>query len=303
MGFSRDAKDEAAALRALRPCCARTFVALLAMEGRALRARGAKSQYVVSVTYAAAARAILAAARRAGLVAHLLPPGAKRTVSESRAAAPPAPRKNADRSRLRIAVGPLAPGQRPPVALARRCCRRAVVRAAFLTRGSVSDPQRGYHVEIVCRRREDARFVQRAAASLGIHLGLTWRRKRPLLYAKDVQTVTSLLVHAGATHAALALQTQRVVRETKNAIRRTVNGETANAVRAAAAAARQRAAARRVLALGSGARLTLALREAAALRLAHPSRTLAELAALARPPVSKAAMAGRMRLLEKLAKR
>jgi cell division protein WhiA len=161
---------------------------------------------------------------------------------------------------------------------------------------------RGYHLEFSCRTDEAARLVSELIARLGGDAGITRRRGHALIYVKDAQTISTMLANMGAAHALLRLEEQRAVRQTKNAIRRTVNSEAANAERAAASAARQRDAARRVLA-NPGTTLTGAVREAARLRIAHPTRTLRELATLSRPPISKAAMANRMRLLERLAKR
>jgi DNA-binding protein WhiA len=107
----------------------------------------------------------------------------------------------------------------------------------------------------------------------------------------------------GANDAVLRLEAQRALAQTKNSIRRSVNSEAANAARAAVSAARQQKAARRAISKLGLTRLTPALREAAQLRIAHPARTLRELATFARPPITKAAMASRLRLLERLGDR
>jgi cell division protein WhiA len=107
----------------------------------------------------------------------------------------------------------------------------------------------------------------------------------------------------GASHAVLRLEGLRALNQTKNSIHRTVNSEAANAARAAVSAARQRDAASRAIAKLGFANMSPALREAAKLRIAYPARTLRELACAAQPPISKAAMASRLRLLERLIKR
>ncbi len=169
--------------------------------------------------------------------------------------------------------------------------------------GSASDPARGYHLEFFCRDDHAARLLCELIARLGVDAAIARRRGRPLVYVKQAEGVSALLGQMGANHAVLRLEGQRAVSQTKNSIRRTVNSEAANAARAAASAARQReAAARAIATLGLG-RLSPALREAAQLRIAHPARTLRELARAARPPITKAAMASRLRLLERLTKR
>lgn len=251
---------------------------------------------VIASERASVARAIIAVAHNAKIQAHArhaphAGAGGRWLVELERSSAP---------------VGALSRIYLRPKILAlprRKCCRRALLRAAFLTCGSVSDPARGYHLEFFCRDDDGARLVCDLIASFGGDAGITRRRGRPLAYVKDAQTVSALLAHLGATRAVLWLEEQRALRQTKNSIRRTVNSEAANAARAAASAARQRDAAQRIMGSANAAKMSRAVREAAKLRIAHPTRTLAELAQAARPPITKAAMANRMRLLERISKR
>jgi DNA-binding protein WhiA len=285
--FSRDAKDEVAGAREQRTCCRTTFLQALELFGAGRHRQGA-ANLRFSTHSASVARAILAAVHAGGHPAHAQlvrkGAGAGRWVVEA-----------GTRARKHGISGRLAP--------ARRCCRRALLRAAFLTCGSVSDPSRGYHLEFSCRSDDAARMVADAIARLGSDAGITRRRRRPIVYVKSAQSVALLLANLAATRAVLGLEEHRALRQTKNSIRRTVNSEAANAARAATSAARQREAARRLLASPRRAGFTQTVREAARLRLAHPTRTLAELARAAHPPITKAAMASRMRLLLRLAER
>jgi cell division protein WhiA len=235
---------------------------------------------------AAVARAILAVAHSAGLDAHAHNPKTSAGMA---------------RWVVRIPATALTRGSQLRIAT-RACCRRTLLRAAFLSSGSVSDPSRGYHLEFTTKHDDAARLLCKLIALLGGDAGIARRRRHSVVYIKDAQTISMLLANLGATRALLHLEERRAVRQTKNAIRRTVNSEAANAKRAASSAARQRDAARHLVA---SVRLSLprTLREAATLRIKHPSQTLRELARLSRPPISKAAMANRMRLLERLAKR
>jgi len=284
--FSVDAKDEVAGVRESRPCCTATFVDVL--QRCAPVGSHDAAQFTLFTARAATARAFVAAAHARALVAHATRrrdgAGGRWAVSIAR---PANPRRTSQ-----------------PFALPRRrCCRRALLRASFLACGSVSDPSVGYHLEFFCRTDDVARVISDAIASFQGDAGFTRRRGRALAYVKDAATVSLLLANMGATRALLRIEEHRALRQTKNSIRRTVNSEAANAARAAASAARQQEAARRVLASANTRPLSSAVREAARLRIAHPSRTLAELARAARPPITKAAMANRMRLLERLSKR
>lgn len=283
--FSRDAKDEIASVHFERPCCPVSFMTALSLFGKVARSRSRQALTVTSQR-ASVARAVIGAAHLAGIDAH-------------------AARVSARRAGTRWSVGMPAAVTRSKAAQLphRQCCRRSWLRAAFLACGSVNDPSRGYHLEFFCRDDDAARLLCDAIGGFGVDAGVTRRRGRPLAFVKAAESVSALLGHMGANHAVLRLEGHRAVSQTKNSIRRTVNSEAANAARAAASAARQREAAMRAIAKLGLTKMSPALREAAQLRIAHPARTLRELARCARPPITKAAMASRLRLLERVTKR
>ncbi len=253
------------------------------LRGLARFSGGGPTRIVVTER-SAVARAALRAARAAGLDLH----ASHRTTGRFR-------------SHAEIVVGGVTPSADPGGPPARLCCRRAWLRGAFLASGSVTDPHRGYHLEFFCRRDDDARALTRALSSFDVDAGVTRRRGRPLVYVKGAAAVGELLGHMGASRAVLALDDLLALRSTKNAIRRRVNSEAANAARAAASSARQLEAARRIASRLGLERLSPAVREAARLRLAHPDRTLAELGKRAKPPVTKSSMAYRFRALARAA--
>ena len=292
--FSRDAKDEVAGVPVRTACCAATFLRGCVRFGSS---RTDAAGTIVSTGRASVARAIIAAAHLEGIDARIVPAATSKAPVRFRVRIPTDATSFGVRSRADIRTRTLH------ALPARRCCQRAQLRAAFLMCGSVSDPTRGHHLELNCPTDSAARDAFSLVGALGIDAALARRRGRPLVYVKHADAVSALLGHMGATHAVLRMADQRAISQTKNSIRRTVNSETANAARAAASAARQREAASRVLATPAAAHMSKAVREAARLRIAYPSRTLRELARTARPPISKAAMASRLRLLERLAKR
>lgn len=198
------------------------------------------------------------------------------------------------------ADSPIAVSARTP---GRACCRRAWLRGAFLACGSVTDPARSYHLEFFCRDDASARELCETLAALGIDAAMSRRRGRPRAYVKGAEAVADILGQMGASQAVFALDNMRAVRQTKNVIRRVVNSESANAARAAASSVRQRDAAMRAIKTVGLGELSSALAQAAQLRIAHPDLTLAELAARARPRVTKSTMGYRMRALEKLTQR
>ena len=271
--FSTDAKDEIAAAAFECDRCAGSFLRALAAFGARAPAR------TLVIDRAATARAALRAAKRAGVLVE---------------------REHPRYHLLQLPKASFVNEFRLP---ARACCRRAALRGAFLACGSVADPHRSYHLEFYCRSDRTARALADLLAGLDVDAGVTRRRGHPLIYVKGATAVADVLALSGATRAVLALDDLLALRHTKNLTRRRVNSEAANAARSAVTAARQREAALRVSRGRRQDALTLALREAARLRIAHPDYTLAELAARARPAVSKAAMAYRLREIERLSRR
>lgn len=190
----------------------------------------------------------------------------------------------------------------PPLPRA-RCDRRMELRAAFLTCGSLSAPQAGYHLEFVAGSAAHAERVARLIRVEGIEPRTMIRKGRSIVYLKGLDAIVTVLSAIGAHGAVLHLEDVRAMKETKNRIHRLVNTEAANVVRAAGAAAAQREAFG-YLADAYGLRnLSPVLREAAQLRLAHPAETLAELGRRCSPPVGKATINGRIVALMRLVRR
>jgi DNA-binding transcriptional regulator WhiA len=280
--FSTDAKDEIARVRCTRRCCAHAFLSALVGAGP-----GASDRTAVRTRRAAVARAALRASRLLG----------------DRAAAAHAHAERATGPHgfsVAIPSGFRMPGEPN---WSRACCRRAWLRGAFLARGSVSNPLRGYHLEFTCGDRRSARAVRDALAAHGIRTLHSRRRSRDVVYVKGAEAVADVLGLLGASQSVFAVDNVRAMRQTKSDIRRRVNGEAANAARAAAGSARQCEFAMRAVKVHGFGALTPQIAQAARLRIAHPDMTLAELAGRARPRVTKSTMGYRMRLLERLAMR
>lgn len=190
-----------------------------------------------------------------------------------------------------------APLERPPRrVVARRCCRAAYLRGAFLGAGSVS-LGRSPHIELRTGSRESAALLARLARAERVELALVDRATHSAAYGKSWEALESLLAVMGAVEAVLALEERAVVAETRGRANRLANADHANLVRTSHSAQRQ---------LDAISRLDLdtvsdALREAARLRLRHPTASLRELASRTDPPATKAALHRRLRRLEQLA--
>ncbi len=196
----------------------------------------------------------------------------------------------------------LAPLEAPPRRLvARRCCRRAYLRGALLAGGSFSGP-RAPQVEVRTASLAAAAFVARVAKAEGVELGVRERRGYSAAFGRGRGAVEGLLVAAGADRAVLALEEQAVMGETRSRANRLANADHANLIRSSRAAGAQLRAVRRLAATGLLDTLPGPLREAAELRLQHPSLSLREIGLKCRPPIGKAAAHRRLRRLEQLSR-
>ena len=192
-----------------------------------------------------------------------------------------------------------APLEHPPKrVVGRSCCRGAYIRGALLGGGSLSGP-RDPHLELRASGLGGARFIAEVAAREGIALALAERRGHAVAYAKGHEAIYDLLALAGASDVVLRLEEHAVVAATRARANRLVNADEANLVRTARAAHIQLEAIRSL----DLDELPEHLVEIAELRLRHPSASLRELAAKARPPLSKAAAHRRLRALVAFAER
>lgn len=194
------------------------------------------------------------------------------------------------------------PAGDPPRKPTARCDRRMELRGAFLACGSLAAPARGYHVEFVPPTEALAERLASVLRTEGFDPKLSLRGGRRIVYFKDIDAITELLASIGASLAVLHLEDVRALKETKNRIHRLVNTEAANVDRAMSAAAAQRQAIAHLADAYGLRKLSKPLREAAELRLAHPTETLMELGRRCHPPAKKSTINGRIAALVRLAR-
>jgi DNA-binding protein WhiA len=186
------------------------------------------------------------------------------------------------------------PLDRPPGhVVARPCCRSAYLRGAFLGAGSLSGP-RSPHLEVRTPLHAGAASVRSVASAAGVRMRVLDRESHSAAYAKSWDGIEAYLSVAGASETVLALEERALVAGLRADANRLANADHANLVRQSRSAIAQLEAARALRDSGELAELAATLQDAAHLRLRHPSLSLRELAARADPPVTKAAMAGRL---------
>ena len=303
MTFSQDVKRELAAIVPAESHCGRAQLAgLLFAAGTFEIASGGQYSVRVSSALPAVARSALSLLRPMGTHAELrtadTPPAGLRyevvlgddprhiqVLNEAGVLS--------DSFQVQIGV--------PPRIVARRCCQVAFVRGAFLGCGSISPPGAAVHAEFTFESSELAEDCRRLLGRLGLEFRVAVRERNTACYTKRGETAADLLAVLGAHSARLAWEEHLVFGEVRGRANRLANCDQANAGRAARAALRQTETVRLLMADERWTRLPAALRSAATLRLKYPYLSLPELAAKARPPLTKSALNHRLRRLEALA--
>ncbi len=298
MSLSEELRDELAQIAPSRRCCRHAELSALFHASGAWHLRGGQVAVHLDLSSSAAARRAFALLRDLGVRSEI------RTYKRRSF-------DQATRYQLHVEVderalevlrqaGVLsatgAPLEHPPKrVVGRSCCRGAYLRGALLGAGSLSGP-RDPQLEMRASGLDGARFIAEVAAGEGVELAVTERRSHAVAYAKGHEPIADLLALAGAGDTALRLEEHAVLAAIRADANRLVNADEANLVRAARAAHRQLEAIR---ALDLDA-LPPHLAEIAELRLRHPSASLRELAAKARPPLSKAAVHRRLQAVVQL---
>lgn len=183
--------------------------------------------------------------------------------------------------------------------LREECCMKAFLRGAFFSCGSMTDPEKNYHLEFVTFRRQLSQDFVALLNELGIDARVSVRKSNYVIYVKSAETICSLLILMGASGALMDLENIRIVKEMNNATNRATNCDMANMDRMLNAAQKQISAIRKVLKLHPD--LSEELKEFCRLRLENPDASLEQLGRLMNPSISKSGVNHRMRKIMKLA--
>ncbi|SBW00093.1 conserved hypothetical protein [uncultured Eubacteriales bacterium] len=181
-------------------------------------------------------------------------------------------------------------------------CRAAFFRGVFLAAGSVTDPQKRYHLELVTSHYNVSRELTALLLEAGFFPKETIRKSNYLTYFKQSEYIEDFLTVIGAPLAAMELMNAKVEKNLRGSVNRRVNCDAANLDKAVDAALEQIEAIRRLEERGMLQELPDKLKETVDLRVAHPELTLSQLAELCDPPVTKSCLNHRLRKLMELAK-
>ena len=183
----------------------------------------------------------------------------------------------------------------------RDCCKRAFVRGAFLCAGSISDPRKGYHFEIVCSDAKRAEQLQTIIRSFSVDAKIVQRKKSHVVYVKEGAQIVDMLAVMEANVALMDLENIRILKEMRNSVNRKVNCETANINKTVNAAVKQMEDIKLVRQKIGFEQLNEGLAQVAELRMQYPEATLKELGMMLSPQVGKSGVNHRLRKLSAMA--
>ena len=181
------------------------------------------------------------------------------------------------------------------------CCKRAYIRGAFLAAGSISDPEKSYHFEIVCYTMEQAKQLQEVINSFDMDAKIVERKKHFVVYLKEGSQIVDILNVMEAHIALMNLENVRILKEMRNSVNRKVNCETANISKTVNAAVKQLEDIIYIRDTIGFETLPDSLREIAELRLEYPEAPLKELGTYLNPPVGKSGVNHRLRKISTIA--
>ena len=175
------------------------------------------------------------------------------------------------------------------------CCRTAFLRGAFLAGGSVTDPEKRYHLELSTSHIQASREVSALLQEMGFLPRSVMRGGSAVIYFKQSEHIEDLLTTLGAPVAATEIMTAKVDKEIRNGANRAMNCDMANVNKTLDAVAAQQEAIEKLGKSGQMEKLPEKIQETARLRMQNPELPLAQLAALFDPPISKSCLNHRIR--------
>ena len=186
--------------------------------------------------------------------------------------------------------------------LEEKCCRAAFLRGAFLAGGSVTDPRKGYHLELTTSHLSVGREMLALMREMGLEPKAAQRKGNSVVYFKQSDRIEDLLTSIGAPLSAMEVMNAKLEKDLRGSVNRRVNCDAANLDKAVEAAQEQLESIRKLQRAGLLDQLPDKLQLTAALRLENPELTLSELAEEFDPPVTKSCLNHRLRKITQLAK-
>lgn len=307
MSFSAEVKQEIAAQRPDKSCCMLSELNALTQccAAMTLRGRGRVSIAYTTENVSVAKRIFILLKKR--LEINATPHFSKEARFGGRRVC--VIRLNeSDSRKLMLSLHMLSEGAQgevyrgiPRRALSRRCCRRAFLRGAFLGAGSVTAPEKDYHLEFTCDSEPRAEAIRDMLVKSDIACGMQTRRGAHVVYVKRGELIASALGLMGAVRAMMRLENILAQRSLRAGVLRATNCDHNNMARQLTAARRQVNAITRISLERGLPSLPEPLAQLARLRLANPDATLEQLGEMLTPPLGKSGVNHRLRKIMEIA--
>lgn len=178
---------------------------------------------------------------------------------------------------------------------------KSVVKGAFLGAGSINEPNKQYHLEIVFEEKSNAEYIQNICKEYSIHLKVLESKNKYYLYIKEGEEISRFLAFIGANKAVLEFEDIRITREIKNNVNRLVNCETANLNKVVNASVNQINDIKLIQNLKKFEELPDYLKEIAIIRLENPDASLKTLGELLDKPIGKSGVNHRLQKIHEIA--
>ncbi len=188
-----------------------------------------------------------------------------------------------------------------PLIVGTTCCKRSYIRGAFLATGSMSDPEKTYHLEIVDLREEHSQQLMDLINHFDMDAKTILRKKYQVVYLKEGKQIVEFLNVIEAHVSLMELENLRILKEMRNNVNRIVNCETANLNKTVSAAVRQIMDIEYIRDTIGLEALPEHLEELAHVRLENSDASLKELGELLTPAVGKSGVNHRLRKISRFA--
>ncbi len=189
----------------------------------------------------------------------------------------------------------------PEELIFKRDCKRSYIRGSFLGGGSISNPEKTYHLEFVTNNENHAQDLSNIINSFDLSSKIVTRKENFVVYIKEGEQIVDILNIIGAHQALLKLEDIRVLKDVRNNINRLVNCETANLSKTIDASMRQMEHIQLIRDHMGLNKLPQNLKEIAEIRMENPDASLKEIGEMLNPPIGKSGVNHRFRKIEEIA--
>ena len=179
--------------------------------------------------------------------------------------------------------------------------QKAIVKGAFLGAGSITDPKKQYHLEIIFQEKNSAEYILNICKFYNVNLKFLEAKGKYQLYIKDAEEISKFLALIGSNKGVLLFEDVRVTKEIKNNVNRLVNCETANLNKIVNASVNQVNDIKLIKKMKKFDEMPDELKEIANLRLENPDVSLKILGSLLNNPIGKSGVNHRLKAIEQIA--